>query len=374
MTVFNTFLKVFKKNIPNSIIYVVIFTIICIIFSNIGGNSSDEYKLSSCNIAVFDMDESEASKQLIEYLDTVHTLKFDYKNDEEYLLDRLYYMEIDYVLFIEKGYSETGKLSNMKKPGTNKGGYIDNQIYNYQKTMAAAKEAGYDSKEAYDLTLKALDGKEVVTVKSKSDKGSFNLISFYYNYESYVILMIMLFVMTPIFITFNSKELKERTDVSSFGSRKKNFQVFSGAVMVSLFIWAFFIILSLFMQKGHFERTDILANVNALVFTLVSAGIVNILGCFILKNGLMNVVNNIIGLAMAFLGGIFVPIQFFGKTMITIAKFMPTYWYVMANDSIFDGASVGKITKYMGVELLFAVAFFAISLVTSKYVKSTRTA
>ena len=53
------------------------------------------------------------------------------------------------------------------------------------------------------------------------------------------------------------------------------------------------------------------------------------------------------------------------------AQFLPTYWYVHANNDInalsaLDGAHIWPILSQMGIQLAFAVALFCLALLLSK--------
>ena len=81
-------------------------------------------------------------------------------------------------------------------------------------------------------------------------------------------------------------------------------------------------------------------------------------------NGLVNVIS----LALCFLGGVFVPQEFFSDSIIKVAKFFPTYWYVATNNSI--GAMkeltpklAGELVTQVGLVAGYALVVFAITVV-----------
>ena len=373
MPVFNTFFKIARKQIGSCAIYVVIFMVLCVMFSGMGDKSKSEYKLSSCDIAVFDRDNTEASKQLIEYLGMVHTIHTDYEDDSEVLQDSLYYRKLSYVLYIEEGFSKTGKLSNIKRQGTNVSAYIDGQISSYLSTKAAAVAAGYSEEEAYDIAVKALDQTGLVSfkgnVENKKGKGAY----YFFLYIPYVLMMLMFTAVGPLLVAFNKKEARDRQSISSYPPGRRSFELLLAFVVLSVIIWFLFVILCLWVKGGRIAYEDIMCLLNALAFTMVSAGMVSIIGNFNISGGPFNMMCNIIGLAVAFLGGVFVPMEVFGEALRNVAKLIPTYWYVKANDAMFDGCDRSEFFTYIGMELLFAVAFFAVSMVVSKRVKETRT-
>lgn len=372
MPVFNTFFKILKKYAKSSMIYLIVFIGVCIAFTKLGDGTSKEYQMSSCNIAVFDLDQSEASQRLIDYLSTIHTIKLDYEDDKESLQDRLYYREIAYVLYIEEGFAENNKLSNIKRQGTNIGVYIDGQIQAYLNTFAAAKQAGYDDASAYELTLKALDSKGSVSLKGKESNRYGNPIYYFFQYESYVLLMIMASVLGPILVAFNKTETKNRLSISALSVRERNVQLFLGSVVTSIMIWGLFVVLCFILNKGVFGEKELLATINTFVFTIVAASLSSVLGNFGLESAAYAMMTNVVVLAMCFLGGVFVPMEFFGQTLKMVSRLFPTHWFILANDCIFKEGEMSDFVTYVGVELLFALAFFAIAMVVAKNAKARR--
>lgn len=373
MPVFSTFFKIARKQIGSSMIYIAIFMVLCIMFSGMGDKTKAEYQLSSCDIAVFDRDNTEASRQLIEYLKTVHTIHTDYEDDSELLQDNLYYRKLSYVLYIEEGFSETNQLSNIKRQGTNVGAYIDGQISSYLSTKAAAMSAGYSEAEAYDIAVKALDQTGLVTYNGNKDNKNGKGVYYFYLYIPYILMMLMFTAVGPLLIAFNRKEARDRQNISSYPPRRRGFELFMAFTVISVIIWLLFVILGFWQTGGRLSHRDMMCLINALAFTMVAAGMVSILGNFNISSGPFNMMCNILGLAISFLGGVFVPMEFFGKTLQNVAKLLPTYWYVKANDLMFDSGDTQKFLAYVGMELLFAAAFFAVSMVVAKRVKVTRT-
>jgi ABC-type uncharacterized transport system permease subunit len=76
-------------------------------------------------------------------------------------------------------------------------------------------------------------------------------------------------------------------------------------------------------------------------------------------------------MTLSFIIGVFVPQQLLGKTVQTIASFTPIYWYVKANNDIhnliiFNSENLKPILSSMLIELGFAAAIFAVTLVIIK--------
>lgn len=369
MQVFNTFFKIVKKQLPVTMLYIGIFLVLCVMMGSSQRDGAGTYTASSCTLVIVDHDKSEASGKLADYLSGIHDVKYEDYTDEQ-IQDYLYFHKIDYVLYIEKGYETTGELTNIKRPGTSVGIYVDNQISMYETNMRALLTAGYFVDDAYALTLKALDSEGLVRLSAGSAKKP--AIYYYFSYLPYVIISIMFFVITPVIVAFNKKDVNDRLNVSPITARSKNMQIILGAVIISLFVWLVFIVMACLMGYGELKDKLCKVALNSLAFTITGTAMATIVGNFGVSNDTKNVIANIVSLAMSFLGGVFVPVSLFGEGMLAVAKFMPTYWYIDANDKIFGGGSIGDIAGGLGIELLFALAFFMVAVVVSKRMRVAR--
>lgn len=365
MQVFNTFFKIIKKQISAFITYFIIFVVILSIMSAIGtGNNA--YTESRLSVAVFNQDDSAKAQYLTEYLTEKHDM-VSVENDDETIRDYLYYEVLDYVLYIGDGCT----LTNIKRPGSTSGTYMDSQIDTFCKTYDAYILAGYSEQEANEKTLLALDTEKLVSMKGKGSRKP--TIYYFYTYLTYILLGLLINVMAPVIIALNRKEVRERTDIAPITMKSRNFQVLAGAVLFSVAIWLAFMVVSVIMFRGElFRDQNMYSILNSFCYLILSAGIVSVVSGFNMKPQSINMVSNVVSLSFAFLGGVFVPMEIFSDTILTISKFTPTYWYVIASDKIFAGKVDGSVYLCMGIQLLFALAFFAIAMVLSKRKRLSR--
>ena len=82
----------------------------------------------------------------------------------------------------------------------------------------------------------------------------------------------------------------------------------------------------------------------------------------------MNAIVNVVSLVLCFLGGIFVPREWFAGSIGKIAKLVPTYWYVVNNEEIGQmtqatSSFVKNMLIQSGIVVAYAVVFFAVTLV-----------
>ena len=118
------------------------------------------------------------------------------------------------------------------------------------------------------------------------------------------------------------------------------------------------------------SQGGLLYALNSLVFVIIALSIGFLLGN-ICDSKIISPISTVISLGCAFLGGSFVPQEVLGENVLKIARIIPSYWFVKANDTIaetgvFTSGALKEIFGYMGIQLCFAAAFLAVALVVIK--------
>ena len=365
MQVFNTFFKIAKKQLPSFIIYFSIFGVLIGMLSKMGtGNNA--YKESRMDIAIFNNDGSAKADYLEQYLGEIHDV-MKIEDDEEVIQDYLYFQVLDYVLYIEEGF----KLTNIKRPGSTTGVYVDNHVASFENTYDAFIVAGCSEEEAFEKTMEAMDTSGLVSLKG--EEGGKPTIFYFYLYFTYIVIALLINTLAPVIIALNRKEVKDRSMVSPFSDKKRNGQIIAASVLFSIAIWGIMNLLSLVVCGiDLFKADNIFYLLNSVCYLILSVGVVCIVSNFNLKAEALSMISNIVSLSLSFLSGVFVPMEIFGDTMMKIAKCMPTYWYVKGCYNISEGVINSETFMYMGIQLLYALAFFAVALVISKRMKLSR--
>lgn len=373
MQIFNTFMKIAKTKLGPCSIYLVIYVVLLSMMSNSGSKTESAYTDHHCKLAIFDEDQTEASKQLVDYLTDLNMI-VEIEDDEDAILNSIYYQKLDYVLYIRKGYETTGELANIKRPG-NTGSYVDSEISSFESCKKALLKAGYSEKVAYEKTLEALNSDGLISYHKKNAGATKPLSYYFFSFMPYVFLMACFQGVIPILVAFNKPEISDRTNVAPVNTKSKSVQIILGTFVFGIAILAFFCVVgSAMLGSALFTKMGALAILNAFIFMLIVVGIVNILGNFNLAEQSISMLSNIIGLGMSFLGGIFVPLEVFSKGVLAVSRFIPTYWYVQALEAIEDDLAFSKFAPYLGIELLYAVVFFALAMLAAKRMRMHRAA
>lgn len=381
MQVFKAFLKTALKFLPQTILYFVIFISIAIVvsFSATDSNQTD-FRTVELDIGIIDEDNSTASQGLKDYLNDMHHL-VSIAYDENTLLDRLFYRDLDYILILPQGFEErlingeeNGLFETIQIPGVYSSTFIDEQINTCLKTIRLYLFGGSNLEDALADAASALqNASNQVSVLhfEKEISSSTTEIYYYFKFLPYVLLSMILCGLTPILNIFWEKNLSKRISCSSTSLISQNLQLAFGSVLYCLGIWGLFILTARIVYGAElFSEAGCFSIMNSFLVMPLAIAISLMISCFAPTSNIINMLNNIISLGMSFLCGIFVPQQLLGDNILSVSRFLPLYWYIKSSDMIFGFSEETFLPetfwKYAGIQCLFIAALFSTALVTSK--------
>ena len=373
MQVYKTFMKIAKRKLPIVLMCAGIFIVLLIMFTAYGPQDVS-FEEESLGVCVIDEDNTDASLAVTDYISKSHKL-IEIENDKDEIIDALYYTRVDYVLVIKEGYSEkiaSGQTDNLfenyQLPDSYAGVYLENDIDLYIRTLNSYIAAGNDAETAASLTAEALDYEIDVTIETFSDEAEGAGMSqgtyYYFRYLVYILLSVLITMLSGILITILRKEVRDRSNCSGTPSLSQTMQIIAGCIVLVLILWVVFMIIAIIYKGGIFSVNELYAVLNSFVFTLIATAIAILVAALVSNNSVINLVSNIVSLGMSFLCGVFVDQTLLGGTVMRIAKFLPAYWYVRANDIIAGKSEIafdaGEVMSCIGIQAIFAVALFAV--------------
>ena len=383
MQVFNAFIKVLKKKLPASLIYITVFLVISIQMAK-SGSAVNTFEATSLNVCIFDEDNTEESRALSEFIGTNHKL-VELENDRDTIMDALYYERVDYVLIINQGYAEriaaddTDDLFSSYHMHYSYGTVFMEQLLNkYVGAVKAYRAGGKDISGAIESTESALVQETKVTyVSFDNDNGNTDYsidFSFYFQYMPYILLSVLMSTLCPVLLIMNRKDIRFRTNCSSVKPNSYTMQIFAGSTLFIVAVWLVFMVAGMFMYGGIYQGKAWLAVLNSFIFALVSAAIAVFNSSFDPSQNIISLMTQILGLGMSFLCGIFVQQSMLGDGVLAVARFLPAYWYVRANDmlagrEIFDAL---QLAGFLAIEAAFAVVLMLLTLLVRR-LKYSRT-
>ena len=388
MIVFKTFWRIMKRYWWIVFIYVAILTSLSII--NLKTAPVTDFVDTKPEITIVSQDSSDLTtkpftKNFLDYL-SKNTKIIDLKESET--TDALFYQKISMILYLPEDL-ESKILSGQKitldyrTSGNYTAELSKNLIKRYfelQRTEIlesknSSKEQSNipseDSEKIISNLNQRLDQSPTVRLASKN-ATNLSKIAAFFNFASYTIMAIILYVTCFINASFNKSPVKKRTMVSSLQLKKYNFSLL---LANSIFAFSVFVLLTTlsFFVLGNIVLTPffIFEILNILLYTLAALTLAELVSTFNLSRDAVSGVVNLLSLAPAFLSGAFVPTYFLPSFVLTIAHIFPTYWFIDTNSKIttmteFSFNSFLTILPNLLVLALFSVIFIVANLVLSK--------
>ncbi len=400
MQVYKTFFKVLRKYKISLIMYSAIMIFMIWIFASESTSGSNEIVQKKYTLLVVDEDNSEVSKEFVSYLGKKHYLD-DGEYTEDQIKDLLFYENISEYIVIPKGFGEeVNSVVESKKDGKNvseeefgsllqatyddgmpRGIFINMQINQYLNAVTDYMASGDNMADASKKADEALDISEFVTFREEEiNVNEVKYTSFLV--LPYGILSIIFSGVIPVIVSFNEKEKKNRTNVSSIKLTARNISLVLGAATVAFVVATVFIAVITLKNGGGFAFTDSwwLSVLNTYIYTLTATLLLFMLTSFpiIVAKGTTSassIITVIVGLSFAFLGGTFVDLDILGEGVAKVGRFIPNYWYSVACKKIwYDGAGLSDLVGCFGLQLLFGLVCLAVGLAVTRYYGNKATA
>lgn len=382
MPVYKLCMKITKKNIPNLLIYIIVFLVVSSIMAASAQKSLKEQEAFSrmkSNIVFINEEESPLIEGLKDELGKAANF-VELPDETEALQDALFFRRIVYILRIPKGFTQrfiNGDYMPLEKtivPDTYSSAYIDLAINKYLNTarLYIQHMDGITQEELVSHLKENLSKETNVEIPSSELKADLNYSNFFFNYLAYSLLSILIMGMSALMISYNDRDLKRRVGCSPLSDTAANLQFILANLTFAMVSWLIMVIFCLIIDaKNILTLNTFYFVVSSFVFAFCGSGMGFLIGSVAKGNEAISAITNVVVLGSCFLSGVFVPAEFLGSTALKIASFMPTYWYVKANNQIaqlthFDSAYIKPVLSDMAIVFCFGIAFFALSLVVRK--------
>lgn len=388
MQVFKTFFLLLNKYKGVAMIYFAVFIAVAVILSgNLASSGDETFEETSISIAIIDRDNQTLGKAMGEYFSDTNEI-VDVADDEEAILNELYWKKLDYALVIPEGFEESltddsiedMEFECMKVPGYYDASYFESELNQYTAKLKSLLACGYSIEEAEDTLMDLQDENAKVKMASFVNKNQNDKCTNFFLYVPYLFISIGTVCVGTILLRFNEKEVKDRMECSSTPMRSRIAGLTGGILALGGIMYAVVLGIGVLLSKGSILNDARLPYflLNLLVMLLFGLSLGFLTGTIAKNSDTVNGIVNIAGLGLSFLGGVFVPQEFFGADVAKIAKFMPTYWYVKNNSAIGKmKAMTDELFKDILLQsaliLCFAALLFAITMVVIS-MKRKRTA
>ena len=208
----------------------------------------------------------------------------------------------------------------------------------------------------------------------KQNDIDFTKAATYYNFSNYMLITITMVIVTMIMVSFNEEKIIRRNLVSPVSYKSMNRQLLLGNYIVGLFIWLLYVIFSFILySKAMMTINGLLLVINSLVLMLFIQALSFMIAKFTSNREILSGVGNVFGLGSSFICGAFVPQSMLSPFVLTLAKFLPSYWFIKANNEIVKLNDFGfEAIKPVLIDMLIVCGFTLLVYLATQIITKIR--
>lgn len=374
MIVFSTFWRIVKKYKGTILLY----TVMLIMFGGINltsNSTNDMFTPTKPNIFIVNKDSNMGlTKNLINYLKK-NTNVVSLEDDEEKINDALFYRDISYAIYIPKNYSKDvldkkDVTIDIKSSKDYTSSLTEMMLDKYLNVQSNLVNITNNQDELVNMINNTLDVNSEVIVSSKLDNSYLNKVSRYFNFGSYSLLAVIIFIVTLVINSFKENTINKRIIVSSFNYKKHNSLLMLSSFVYSLIVWVLFSLLSvILLGKDMICLRGILYFVNTFMFVMPSLSFGILISTLVNNKDSIGGIVNVVSLGSAFLCGAFIPTEYLPKIVLSIAHVFPAYYFIDSNN-LLSSMEIINFSNLIPVFINYFVLiiFMLIFIVVNNYV------
>lgn len=373
MTIFKIYWKIVKKNIG----IIILYTVMLLVFGtmNLKANkNSFEFISSKPDIIIVNNSSGIITDNLISYLKTNANVKNI--TDENDIDDAVFFRDANYVIYIPKEFEnkiENGKEFNIDiKTNNSYDSYIASELLNkYLDVFSKYMNLYNDKILAIQKLDNTLNKKADVVIENKTSLNSKT--SLFYNFSSYSIMAIVIYIICLVLSSFNDEKISKRTSLSGMNYKTFNNYLYISSFTFTFIIFIVYLILSFLILKNSILNINgFLYSLNMFIFFIVSFTMAILISNLVKSKGAISGVVNVISLGSAFLCGAFIPVKYMPSFALKIAHIFPTFYFIDNNEYIaslqnFDKASYEFVLKNLIIMIIFVMIFLILNTLVTRF-------
>lgn len=382
MPVFKAYFTVIRKILPALLVYFTIFVVMATIFVKVvgGGTTPTDYRAVKNDIVIRSAEDTPLVGGLTEYIaQNANIVTLGDEGDS--LEDALFFGRVDDVLIIPAGFTERfmsgeNPLQLERTSNALTGSAVNTDLligrYLDLARLYVLNVPGISQEELVTNVARDVGEAAQIDIASSTTQLKAGDVTDTFRYMAYTIIALLIMGITSIMMAFNKVEVARRNQCAPISPAKMNMQLFAGNLLFTLAVWFLLGILAYILSgQTGIGPNLLLLYLNTLVFSITALSIAFLAGRFIRGSAAQSAVANVLSLGLSFISGIFVPQFLLGETVLKIASFTPTYWYIKAVEaikdlSVYSFSNLKPVFADMLIQLAFAAACFIIAMVASK--------
>lgn len=376
MTVFKTFFRIVNKLKPTIILY----TALLIIFGAVNMKTSDNninFVNSKPDILIINQDVNKGlTKNLIDYMKKNSNI-VKVENNEEKINDALFYREVSYVIYIPKDYRKNVLLGknpklDIKKTDEYDAHLSEMMLKRYIKLQNIYNEEAGSEDELITLINDNISDDVNVKITSKVDTSKTYNIAYYFNFASYSILAIIIYIICLVLCSFKEESISKRINISSINYKSHNNKILLASIVFSSIVWLLFVIIGVTIVGDiMFSIRGLISIINSFIFTFCALTLSILISSITNNKNAISGIVNVIALGSAFLCGAFVPAEYLPDSVLNFAHILPAYYYINSNDllkniDVINISSMHPIIINMVIIIIFSILFIILNNIVTR--------
>lgn len=365
MTVFKTFLKIVNKYKGTIILYTMMLLVFGV--TNLNTKETTSFIETKPSVVIIDEDNSKLSNNLVNYMKKNTDLRSIKESD---IADALFFRDVVYVIYIPKNYQEK-RLNQeditlkIKSTNTYEGALSEEILKRYLESEKIYTKNYNNINTIISKINNSLQSSVKVKTVSKIDTKEQSRISRYFNFASYSIMAVVIYIICLVLTSFKEKNVNKRIIISSTNYQEHNKLLLYSSFMYVFLIWLLYSLLGVIIFKSEIlNLKGIIYLGNTLIFSFVALTIALFISSVINNKNAISGIVNVFALGQAFLCGAFIPTEYLPDTVLKIAHILPSYYYINSNDILSKMEVVNLINLkpvifnsiiLLGISILFII-------------------
>ena len=367
MTVYKYFLKLANRYKIYGIIYLVIFMGMALF--QISG--TDERKhFEDVPVKIMIKDESngtnEIINQLIQTLQKKHEVQKTTKSDTS-MKEAIYAGDVDAGLWIPSDaqlkLEKEQEVVEMEISNSLSGHLIREYVNSYLRYAVALKKEGNFNPETIEkiidqeVTVTLLSKEESVSSQYSKEKFGVN----YFAYSPFIYFSVFIYLFGTIFSKMKGKEVAKRIAIAMKDERRVMLEQFlAGLTIVDVIVGINLLFVGI-LAPEFYASSQALKILLLSTASAISAYALSFLCAVVIGENqyAYSAASTILGTGLAFLSGIFVPLELVSSYGVNIAKFFPVYYVTSAASN--SSTEFSSYAFHLGMIVLFTVLYIVMA-------------
>lgn len=362
MTVYKYFLKLANRYKMYAIVYLIIFMGMALLQVS-GKNETSKFEDTSIKMIIKDESNGtdEIMKHLVQTLQKNHNVQFTTNSDTS-VKEMIYAGDVDAVLWIPSDvHSKLEKEQEvvaMEISHSLSGHLIREYVNAYIRYAVALKKQGDFSAEKIDTIMSqeakvTLLSKEVVSSQYSKEKFG----EHYFAYSPFIYFSVFIYLFGTIFSKMKGKEVAKRIAIAMKDERRVMLEQFlAGLTIVGLIVGINLLFVEI-VSPEFYTSSQALKILLLSTASAISAYALSFLCAVVIGENqyAYSAASTIFGMGLAFLSGIFVPLDLVSSFGENIAKFFPVYYVTSAANN--SSTEFSSYAFHLGMIVLFTILY-----------------